>query len=409
MIFIVIPFLHFLNEESETNPSDRLHGAIKYTFGFAVLMGMILTIGAFISNTKELDPNLIFNKIIHKIDGTKLQNALNLMLALITTSGFINVTFYTASGIFSWPIGLFLGTSSVANRFTAMNDREVLLRMRINNLQEKSRASGLTPAERVQLVEAENDLRELEREEVALTDYKESLIYKCRRLVRPFQITTGIMFGILSIFLVVTLILVNLDRLINGPGPKEGYILLEPKIFNPLEYVFMKLQDLLIIGPLPMLLITCFLAVATISGMRNLGLWFLFARIHRIKVKRTQPQALLFFCISVMLTALAFNLTLYSMTSQYVTFGNQKFNQIDSNGTVVVKPCTLSDYNSNCILTRSSILLMRMMSQVWIFGAIFYWTSWVFILVASLSFIAYLVRGRRDATHGLVTADEFED
>lgn len=343
------------------------------------------------------------------METNKAQNALNLILTIITTAGFVNVSFYTASGIFSWPISLILGTSSVANRFTAVNDREVLLRMRINNLQEKARVSRLTPREQEQLNEAENDLRELEREEVALNDYSGSLSYKLRKLIRPLQVVLGVVFGLLSIFLVVTLVMVNIDRILHGAGPKQGYILLHPKIFNPLEYVYTKLQDLVIIGPIPLLVVTCFLTVASISGMRNLGLWFLFARLHRIKVGRTQPQALLFFCISLMLAALSFNLILYSMTTQFVTFGDQKIRH-QVNGTTVVSPCSLEDYNSDCILTRSSILLMRMMSQVWIFGAIFYWASWFFVIVATLSFIAYLVRGKRDATHGIVTDEnEFED
>lgn len=371
-------------------------------------MALLLTFGAFINSTNP-DPNLIFNKIIHIMETTKAQNALNLILTIITTAGFINVAFYTASGIFSWPIGLILGTSSVANRFTVVNDREVLLRMRISNLQEKARVSRLTPREQEQLNEAETDLRELEREEVALNDYSGSLSYKLRKFIRPLQVLLGIIFGFLSVFLVVTLVLVNIDRILHGSGPKQGYILLHPTIFNPLEYVYTKVQDLIIIGPIPLLVVTCFLTIASISGMRNLGLWFLFARLHRVTVARTRPQALLFFCISLMLAALSFNLILYSMTTQFVTFGNQNFRH-QVNGTIVISPCSLEDYNSDCILTRSSILLMRMMSQVWIFGAIFYWTSWFFVIVATLSFIAYLVRGKRDATHGIVTNEnEFED
>lgn len=371
-------------------------------------MTMLLIFGALIHNPP--DPDMIFNKIIHIVNTTKFQDALNMVLAIITTAGFLNVSFYTASGLFSWPIGLLLGTSSLANRFNIVNDREVILRMRINNLQEKARVNRLTPREQEELAEVERELRDLEREETALSGYSSSMTYKLRCAIRPIQIIVGSLFGLLSIFLVVTLILVNIDRLLHGEGPKQGYILLHPVIFNPLEYVYTKLQDLVFIGQIPLLIVTCFLVVATISGIRNLGLWFMFARLHRIKVGRTPPQALLFFCITIMLAALSFNLILYSMTTQYVTFGNQHYQQIGVNKTITVKPCTLDDNQHDCILTRSSILLMSMMSQVWIFGAIFYWWSWAFVVVASLSLIAYLIRGRREATHGIITdEDEFED
>lgn len=409
MIFVVVPFLHFLNEETESSSSDRLHNAIKYTFACIVLVTLLLVFGALMKNGNT-DPSTIFSKMVHLVGTNKFQDALNMVLTILTTVGFLNITFYTASGIFSWPIGLFLGTSSVANRFTAINDRELILRMRINTLQEKSRVGRLTPREREQLVEAENDLREVEREEIALSGYSSSLTYKLRKCIRPTQIIVGSTFGLLSIVLVVTLIIVNIDRILHGAGPKQGYVLLQPSIFNPLDYVYTKLQGFLFIGPLPLLVVTSFLVVATISGIRNLGLWFLCARLHRIKVGRTQPQALLFFCVTIMLAALSFNIILYSMTTQYVTFGSQNFNHQGPNGTLVVEPCTLDNYHKDCLLTRSSILLMRMMSQIWIFGAVFYWLSWVFVLVATISFIAYLIRGKREATHGLVSDDnEFEN
>lgn len=409
LVFVVIPFLHFLNEETESSASDRLYNAIKYTFAFIILMTLLLVFGALMKNGSA-DPNTIFNKIIHLAETTKVQDALNMVLTILTIGGFLNITFYTASGIFSWPIGLFLGTSSVANRFSAVNDRELILRMRINTLQEKSRVGQLTTREREQLIEAENDLRDVEREEIALSGYSGSLTYKLRKCIRPLQILVGSIFGILSIVLVVTLVMVNIDRILHGAGPKQGYILLKPLIFNPLDYVYTKAQNLLFIGPLPLLMVTCFLVVGTISGIRNLGLWLLFARLHRIKVGRTQPQALLFFCITIMLAALSFNLILYSMTTQYVTFGSQNFHRQGPNGTSTVEPCTLDNYHPDCILTRSSILLMRMMSQIWIFGAVFYWMSWAFVVVASISLIAFLVRGKREATHGLVSDDnEFED
>lgn len=360
-------------------------------------------------HTSNLDPELIYNKILHLIQSSRFQDALTMVLTIMTTAGFLNVTFYTASGIFSWPIGLFLGTSSVASRVSDVADRETILRLRISNLQEKATQGRLTPTEREQLLQAEMDLRELEREESVLNGYSSSWTYKMRKAIRPIQMLFGILFGLLSIVLIVTLILANIDRILNGAGARQGYVLLTPKLFNPLEFVFRKLHDLIFIGPMPLLVVTCFLVVATISGMRNLGLWFIFTRVYHIKIGRTQPQALLFFCISIMLAALSFNLLLYSMTTEYVTFGNQNFKSV-VNGTATVKPCSLADHEEGCILTRSSILLMRMMSQLWIFGAIFYWWSWAFVAVGSLSMVAYLVRGRRSASHGMLSEhDEFED
>ena len=409
LIFVVIPFLHFFNEESESNSRDRLHNAIKYTFGFILLVTLLLLVGALI-HTEDVKPNTVFDKVIPTANVTRLQSAITMVLTVIITAGFINVTFYTASGIFSWPIGLILGTSSVSSRYDAVSDRSDLLRVRVNNLRDKARIDQLSQREQQQLDAAEEELRQLDREETVLFGYSASWSYKLRRAIRPIQIIIGLLFGALSLLLLATLIIVNIDRVLHSAGPKEGYILLKPQIFNPLEYVYTKTQNLIFIGPIPLLIVICFLVVATISGVRNLGLWFMFARLHHVKVARTPPQALLFFCITIMLAATAFNLILYSMTSQYITFGNQNHVLPGANGTMISMPCTIDNYHQDCILTRSSVILMRMMSQIWIFGAIFYWWSWAFVAIGSVSLLAYLKRGKRQAVHDIMTdEDEFEE
>lgn len=357
-----------------------------------------------------MDPNNIFDKILPRDEATKVQSALTLVLVVITILGFVNVAFYTASGLFSWPIGLLLGTSSLSSRYETVTDQGDLYRVRIDHLRERTRTGPLSTREQEQLDRAEEYLRRLEQEETVLSSVRETWSYKLRIVLRPIRFTIGILFVLISKLLIISLIMVNIDRILHSAGPKQGYLLLRAKIFNPFEFICMHAQDLIFIGPMPVLIVTVFLVVATISGMRNLGLWFMLARLHRIKVGRTQPQALIFFCLTMMLTASAFNLTLYSLAPQYITFGDQHYRSPGPNGTYTVLPCTIDNYHNDCILTRSSKFLMRMMSQLWIFGAIFYWLSWALVVVSSISFIAYLKRGRRPASHDMLDdGTEFED
>ena len=408
MIFVVLPFLHFFNEESESNARDRFYKALKLSLGFLIPALILVGIGAL--KNYNMDPNTIFDKVFPIKEVTKLQGSILMILTVVYFMGFVNVSFYTASGLFSWPIGLILGTSSVSQRSDIVTDHSDLYRVRINNLREKARVSQLTTREQEQLDKAEEDLRQLELERSILASQSSSWSYKLRHIIRPIQLMIGLILGCLSIVLVVTLVIVNIDRLLHSRGPREGYILLRLQIFNPLEYALVKVQDLIFVGPLPLLLITSYLLVATVSGMRNLGLWFLVTRLHRIKVGRVPPQALLYSCITIMLAATALNLTLYSLAPNFITFGDQNYRSQNTNGTTLIYPCSLNDYNSDCILTRSSIILMRVMSSLWIFGTIFYWWGWAFVAVATISFIAYLVRGKRQAGHDMVLDNEdFED
>lgn len=402
-VFVLIPFLYFLNGDPETYDRTK---ALKYTALVMLSSGALLVLGAVLHN-KNPAPNTIFDKIAPLKDTTKFESSALMLLAAMVIAGFYNVVFYTASGIFSWPIGLIQGTSSIRARREDVNDRADLLRMRVNTLMEKSRISGLTADERNQMVRAENELRQLEREGGDLTNYSSSWSYKLRLAIRPIQIIVGVTTCLLSLLLLATLIIVNVDRIMHGAGAKQGYVLLEQNIFNPLEYIFIKLQDLTFVGPMPLLAITSFLAIATLSGVRNLGLRFILVRVYRIKKARTSPQALMYFCVTIMLATLAFNLLLYSMASQFITFGDQNF---IPRGTNTTKPCTLKDHDQQCIFTRSSILIMQIISNVWIFGTIFYWLSWVFVVVASVSLIAYIVRGKRRAAHEIVVdEDDFEE
>lgn len=350
----------------------------------------------------------IMSKIAHLTETTKFQRCLHLVLGILSMAGIMNVAFYTASGLSTWPIGLLIGTTSVSQSLSNLNDREVLIRIRINNLREKARASRLSDSEQEQLREAENELAELEREGVVLSGYTDSWTYKLRKAIRPLQIVAGTLFGTLSMFLLVTLIIVNVDRIFHGAGAKQGYILLKPQTYNPLEYLYEKIESMILIGSMPLLLTTSYLVIATISGMRNLGLWFLVARVYNIKVGRTTPQALLFFCVSLMLAALSLNFFLFSITTQYVTYGNQYTRQ--ANGTAT--PCTLESYSndSNCIPTRSSILIMSIISEYWYLGAAMYWWNWIFVVVSIVSLLACIIKGRRRATHGIVSdLDDFEE
>lgn len=383
---------------------------MQWTFWFVLGATILISIGAFVP-TIETQPN---NYTSHEkpvfIKFNRAQDAINLVLTSMTLAGFINVIFYTASGVVSWPISLILGVSNVSQRTNDITERELDLRLRISTLEEKARTSQLTTRERDALTRAQDEIRALEREEVALNEYSASWTYKARKLIRPIQIVSGLIFASLTLLIVVNLGIVNMDRFLHGAGPKQGYNLLKPTIFNPLQFIFTNVHDYIFIGPMPLLAINCFLVIATISGMRNLGLWFLISRVHKIGVKKTQPQAMLFFCVSMMLAVLAYNMLFYSLTPDYVTFGNQNYQSKGDNVTNILS-CNLETVKSNvCIRTRSSILIVGMMSQIWVFGAIFYWMSWAFILISFISLIVYSVRGRREASHGLLTnEDYFED
>lgn len=411
LVVAVLPFLHFYNDLTVSNSETRFWNAIKSTTWFFFLAASLILIGAFlptkIKTNNGNDPD--HQEFIIKFN--QIQDAVNLVITFITCAGFINLIFYTASGIISWPLGLVLGNSKLSKRISEINERKNELTLYISMLRDKRRYGTLSDRESQALTRSESELETLEREEAALTEYSSTWVYKARMLIRPSQIIVGTLTGLLSLLLVCNLVIVNIDRLLNGSGSKDGYLLKKVTLFNPIDYIFIYIHNIMLIGPMPLLLIECFLVVCTISGIRNLGLWLFVTKIFKVKVGRTQPQALIFFCCTIMLAILSCSILFFSIAPTYVTFGSQYYQTKGANSTEVL-PCSLDSPSNACLKTRSSTLILAMLSQVWLFGAVFYWMSWLFVLVSFVSLIAYSIRGRRDARHSLLSQsdeDEFED
>lgn len=52
---------------------------------------------------------------------------------------------------------------------------------------------------------------------------------------------------------------------------------------------------------------------------------FLFVKLYKIRPQRTQPQALLFLCMILLLIVLHTSYMIYSLAPQYVMYGSQKY------------------------------------------------------------------------------------
>lgn len=62
-------------------------------------------------------------------------------------------------------------------------------------------------------------------------------------------------------------------------GPKMGYALPHRSIFNPIDYVLVNMQKVFPLDFILIFVITWFLIMCTLSGIRNLGVWIGFVRV----------------------------------------------------------------------------------------------------------------------------------
>lgn len=423
-IFIVVPFAYFFFEEREddifgSGNSARLSTTIKYTMVFVLVAIVLLLIGAFIPLRETPPSNSTDWEKIEFLFGDLTKNrgedALSMVLSILSLLGMINLIFYTGFGIFSWPMGLIRGTRSARNQSEEIQEQHLVNQTRINALKDKERIGGrLSARERKQLAKLEDTERQITRQEQLVEEVRGSLWYRCRKLLRPLEISTGIILMVLAFLIWISLLLTNIDKAMNSLGPKMGYTLKERSLPNPIDITLVFMQKIFPLDYLLLFIITWFLVLCTISGIRNLGIRILFVKMYKLRVRRTKPQGLLLTCATLMLTVLAINIFVYCVSPQYATFGSQKFIREDNiNGTLAsnttVVPCNTHTNGTLCTMTRNSALLTRFFYKAWFFGAAYYWCTWLFVAVSAISFCYVILRKTKHVTDDLEDEDEIEE
>ena len=305
------------------------------------------------------------------------EDALQMVLSVVSVLGMINLVFYTGFGVFSWPMGLIRGTRSARSQIEEIRDQHLVNQWRINALRDKERIEGrLTNRERRQLTQFEEAERQVVRDEATIEDFRSSLWYKCRLVIRPLEIAIGVTLGLLAVLIWVSLLLTNIDKAMHGQGMHMGYMLTSRTLPNPIDMILVCLQKVFPLDYIMILVMTWFLVLCTMSGIRNLGVRVFGVKLYSLRSKRTRPQGLLLTSVTLMVTVLAINIFFYCVSPQYATFGNQKYKsvnvtqdsetefEITANTTLHTLTCDASVATDRCTSTRNSALLTRFFFKV---------------------------------------------
>jgi len=347
-----------------------------------------------------------FENFIDILEKNRGEDAISMVLSILSAIGVTNVAIYTAIGLFSWPIGFIKGTKSAKAQMEDIEDRHLNNTFNINSLREKERTCGnLTDKERARLRRLEDQERMTSLEEHYVKSYRDSIFYKFRFLLRPTQIAFGVIIFAISILIWVSLLITNIDKAFHSLGMTMGYALPNSTYPNPIDYVLVKLQSVYPLDYIMVIIFAFVLVMYTISGYMSLGIRFFIFKIYKIVPSKTAPQAILILFALLMATILGINILFYSTFPQYVTYGNQHF---ITNGTTVER-CTIAALSADCTMTRMSALLVRFFYKAWFFGAYYYWAMWAFIGVSLISFVYVLIKPKQTVTEGLLDEDDFEE
>ncbi|XP_074093399.1 lysosomal cobalamin transport escort protein LMBD1 isoform X2 [Macrotis lagotis] len=415
-VFLWIPFVYFYYEEKEEGDTSRctqIKTAFKYTFGFAVICALLLLVGAFVPLNVPNKNSTEWEKVkflFEELGSSHGLTALSFSISSLTLIGMLAAITYTAYGMSALPLNLIKGTRSAAyERLENTEDIEEV-EQHIQRIKSKNKDGRPLPSkDRRALKHFEEKLRTLKRRERHLEFMEKSCWTKFCGALRPLKIIWGIFFILVALLFTVSLFLSNLDKALHSAGIDSGFIIFGTNLTNPLNMLLPILQT---VFPLDYLLITTiimYFIFTSMAGIRNIGIWFFWIRLYKIRRGRTRPQALLFLCMILLLIVLHTSYMIYSLAPQYVMYGSQKY-LIESNATYVEhnhtlsvpKKCDADAPEDECIVTRTYLFLHKF----WFFSAVYYFGNWAFIAVFLIGLIVSCCKGKKSVIEGEVDEDD---
>ncbi|XP_030011512.1 lysosomal cobalamin transport escort protein LMBD1 isoform X1 [Sphaeramia orbicularis] len=426
-VFLWIPFVYFYYEERDDdnmNKCSQVKNALKYTIGFAIVCVVLLLIGAFVPLEAPPSQNSTqwekVQYLFEELGSSHGLPALSFSISSLTLIGMLAVITYTAYGMSVLPLNLIKGTRSVA--YERLENTEDIddVEHQIENLKSKCKdGRPLSSRDRHNLQELEGKLQVLRRRGRHLEIAERNCCTKVGSALRPFKqqtssvkILLGVFFILVALLFTVALFISNLDKALHSAGISSGFIVFGTNLTNPLNELLLALQPVFPLDYILITVITMYFVFTSMAGIRNMGIWFFWIRLYKIRPKRTRPQALLFLCMILLLIVLHTSYMIYSLAPQYVMYGSQKYlvqSQMPSAGPTsgnatfgTTRICDADAPEDQCIVTRSYLFLHKF----WFFSTIYYFGNWAFIAAFLVGLVVSCCRGKKSVIEGEVEADD---
>jgi LMBR1 domain-containing protein 1 len=389
-IFILIPFSYFYYEEygEEVTFKRRVFAGCKYTIFLMLIVVVIFIIGLFVKGSASDISHEDYEKYVKEvIDSENSGEAtMNFALACAGLIGLIAFLIYTAYGFASLPIGWMRGNKNI-------EDEQIKLEHDLAVTQEKRKVLRARHAAGQTSRSDESRLSLLRNQERKLTQQSKTLeasrgCAKCLSLFRPFMFVFGFVFFLISVVLIVSMVLTNVDKIVNSQcGLACGYTLSHPKKWNPLDAFLVLMSKYFPLDYVVVAVVVVYIYFATLSGISNIGIRFLWILLYRVKARATKPQGLLIATLIMMLSLLALNMQLMSLFPQYATYGSQTWGPDNAQCDITAPP-------DQCQMTQIGTIIHRIFMRLSFFGVVFYFSTWVFVAFFAVSIVIVLIRGR---------------
>ena len=428
LCLLVVPFTYFWYEEYDQVATEegsqtfgsRLWGALKYTLVFVFLCVALFLVGFFVPIARHREgAHFDLDYFRYLLWENRGERALTFALGLLITIGIIIYCFYTAAGLALLPLTLIRSAPSISapalSESTAAQLEGNRERQRQLEGRSQGNSEGLSSKDRRELEALVREERTLARRERLAAEasgegsgWLMKTWMKIEAVFRPVKLIGGILLVIISLIIFASMLITGIDKAKNSICKRHcGYVLANPWIFQPINWVLVESSKIFPIDYVLFLLLVLLFFSASITGLATIGIRILWVTLFRIRKAHTSPQALLVATVMLTLITLALNYSVTMMVApQYATFGPQKYcNHLPShhgeqpdcaNHTQHVVPCTErgETYAAKNVCTASvvSTFLNRVTVNFPFFGVVDFWAQFVFLGVFLLSFVLLLFK-----------------
>uniref|UniRef100_A0A8C2HP25 Lysosomal cobalamin transport escort protein LMBD1 n=1 Tax=Cyprinus carpio TaxID=7962 RepID=A0A8C2HP25_CYPCA len=407
-VFLWIPFVYFYYEEKDEDNSNKCLVNLTLLLVYLVHPTFVPLESPPNQNSTQWEK---VQYLFEELGSSHGLAALSFSISSLTLIGMLAVITYTAYGMSVLPLNLIKGTRSILyERLENTEDREEV-EHQIDKLKAKC-ADGrpLSMRDRRNLQDLEAKLQVLHRRSRHLEIAERTCCNKVGSALRPMKILLGVFFILVALLFFVTLFISNLDKALHSAGISTGFIIFGTNLTNPLNELLLALQPVFPLDYVLITIITMYFVFTSMAGIRNMGIWFFWIRLYKIRPQRTQPQALLFLCMILLLIVLHTSYMIYSLAPQYVMYGSQKYLLQVRCGfvCVAVNPlcrmvkCSSFCFPDQCTVTRSYLFLHRF----WFFSTIYYFGNWAFLVVFLIGLVVSCCKGKKSVIEGEVDADD---
>ena len=384
--FVVLPFIYFYYEAADIDKGmgRQCLDGLKFSIGFFIILIICIFVGLFVSTgAKNGGDEADFRQWVNALFDTtnRGERAILFCLGCLTTIGMVVWVTYSAFGFSALPIGCIKGKKAISD------ERDDYEREKNRNIAKRSLLSD----DELGDATSRRDFDALSVRAKRLEAMAGNCSTKCGRCLRPFSIVFGILFGLISLFLAICIILGAIEQILsNYCGAQCGFILKEPRIHNPIDQILVILHrvfplDFVLVG-----FIIVFFFFCTLNGLKRIQIRCFCMKLYNFSRNHTPPQGLLLGAFLVMLAILAMNVQFLSLAPQYAYWGGRTFHNATEDKTY---PCSIEYAYSDeiteggCQMTQIGRIFTTLKWNFSYFGAAFYFINWAFPLTFIIGLI----------------------